>query len=114
MAQKSDAKQRKSTTVKIFGREYRIRSDERDESVQRIARFVDEKMQETARRAQAADPVGVAVLAAMNIAGEYFPARDDREATAGITAERVRRLIQIVDGSLAQTGSARGSSRARH
>ena len=113
MANRTDTKNKRSTVVKIFGREYRIRSDEDERTVQRIAKFVDEKMQEMARRAQTPDPLGVAVLAALNIAGEYFPLREQREATAGVTAERLRRLIHLVDGSLAQGSSPRATARAR-
>ena len=112
MAHKSDARQKRSTVVSIFGRDYRIRSDEDEQTVQRIAKFVNEKMQETAGRTQAPDPLGVAVLAALNIAGEYLPLREGRDATAGLTAERLRRLIHLVDGSLAHTALPRGSSRA--
>jgi len=113
MAHKTETRQKRSTVVNIFGREYHIRSDEDEQTVQRIAKFVDEKMQETARRTQTPDPLGVAVLAALNVAGEYFPMREAREATAGLTAERLRRLIHLVDGSLAHTASSRGSARAR-
>jgi len=113
MAHKSDARQKRSTVVNIFGREYRIRSDEDEKTVQRIAKFVNEKMQETAGRTQTPDPLGVAVLAALNIAGEYLPLREGRDATAGLTAERLRRLIHLVDGSLAHTALPRGSGRAR-
>ena len=114
MANKNDARQKRSTVVKILGREYRIRSDEDERTVQRIARFVDEKMQDMARRAQTPDPLGVAVLAALNIAGEYFPLREEREATTGVTAERLRRLIHLVDGSLTLTTPSRGTARARN
>ncbi len=113
MTQKNDAKQKKSTMVTIFGREYRIRSDEDEQTTRRVARFVDEKIQEVARRTQVHDPVGIAVLAALNIAGEHLPVREDREAASGVTAERLRRLIQLIDGTLAQTAPVRGSSRAR-
>lgn len=115
MAHKTDAKNKRSTVVKVFGREYRIRSDEDERTVQRIAKFVDEKMQEMARRTQVQtpDPLGVAVLAAMNIAGDYFPMREEREATSGLTAERMRRLIHLVDGTLAHTAPTRGTARTR-
>jgi cell division protein ZapA len=113
MAHKTDVRSKRSTVVNIFGREFRIRSDEDEQTVQRIAKFVDDKMQEMAGRSQAPDPVGVAVLAALNITGEYLPMREAREATAGLTAERLRRLVHLVDGALAHTASPRGSGRAR-
>ena len=111
MPQKSAGKARRATVVKVYGREYRIRSDEKEETVQRIARYVDEKMREMAQTAQSPDAVGVAVLTALNLAGEYLPRQNDRDDTAGMTSERIRKLIQIVDGSLAQTAPVRKSGR---
>jgi len=102
-ARKAQVKAKRSTVVKVFGRDYRLRSDESEESVQRIASYVDEKMQELAASIHSPDPLGVAVLTAMNVAGELLPSKEDRQATAGITAERVRRLISLVDGALGQT-----------
>jgi cell division protein ZapA len=113
MTSRTEVKSKRSTVVRIFGHEYRIRSDEDEQTVQRIAKFVDEKMQEMAKGAQTPDPLGVAVLAALNIAGEYFPLREQREATAGVSAERLRRLIHLVDGSLAQGSASRAAARAR-
>jgi cell division protein ZapA (FtsZ GTPase activity inhibitor) len=113
MIQKNDGRQKKPTMVTIFGREYRIRSDEDEQTTRRVARFVDEKIQEVARRTQVRDPLGITVLAALNIAGEHLPMRENREAAAGMTVERLRRLIQLVDGTLAQTAPVRSSSRAR-
>ncbi len=112
-ARRTEARAKRSTAVKIFGREYRIRSDESEESVQRIAAYVDGKMQELAGNPGSPDPLGVAVLAALNMAGELLPGRDDRQATAGITAERVRKLIHIADGALGETASGKRSRRSR-
>jgi cell division protein ZapA (FtsZ GTPase activity inhibitor) len=113
MGEKAEGKRKRSTVVKIYGREYRIRSDEDEETVQRIARYVDGKMREVGKSVASADPVGVAVLTALNIAGEYLPGLDDREATAGMTAERIRKLIQIVDQSLIRTDPRQRAGRSR-
>ena len=114
MSQKTSGKGKRSAVVKIYGREYRIRSDAKEATVQRIARYVDQKMREVARSTQSPDPLGAAVLTAMNLAGEYLPGQDDKEATAGMTADRIRKLIQLVEGSLAQTASRRRVSRKRN
>jgi cell division protein ZapA (FtsZ GTPase activity inhibitor) len=113
MAQKSEGKKKRSTVVKVYGREYRIRSDEDEQTIQRIARYVDGKMREVGKNTYSPDPVGVAVLAALNVAGEYLPGRDEREATAGMTAERIRKLLQIVDNSLARTDPGQRAGRSR-
>ena len=111
--EKGGARGKRSTTVNIFGREYRIRSDEKEETVQRIARYVDKKMREVAKSTPSPDPLGVAVLVALNVTGEYLPGREDRQATAGMTTDRVKKLIQTVDNALSQTGRMRSSGRSR-
>ena len=104
---------KRSATVNIFGREYRIRSNEKEETVQRIARYVDKKMREVAKSTASPDPLGVAVLVALNVTGEYLPDREERQATAGMTADRVKKLIQTVDKALSTTGPVRSPGRSR-
>ena len=104
---KARAKAKRATVVKVFGREYRVRSEEKEETVQRVARYVDKQMREVAKHTSSADPLGVAVLVALNVAGEYLPVREDRAAAAGVTAERVKKLIHLADNALAQAASDR-------
>ena len=106
-AMKASGKAKRSTVVKVFGREYRVRSDEKEETVQRVARYVDKQMREVAKNVASADPLGVAVLVALNVAGEYLPAREDRAAASGVTAEHVKKLIRLADNALSQTASGR-------
>ena len=106
-AMKAGGKVKRSTVVKVFGREYRVRSDEKEETVQRVARYVDKQMHEVAKSVASADPLGVAVLVALNVAGEYLPVREDRTAVSGVTAEHVKRLIRLADNALSQSASGR-------
>ena len=60
--------------IKIFDREYRIRlSDEEDKKyIRRLASYVDHKFNEVALKSKSVDSHKIAVLAALNIADEYF------------------------------------------
>jgi cell division protein ZapA (FtsZ GTPase activity inhibitor) len=75
--------------ITIRGRQYTVRSDEPEEDIEAVARFVDEKMSEISRRSF--DEYTVALLTALNIASEYYRFRRiiadrldglDREAAA--------------------------------
>ena len=110
---KGDGKAKRSTVVRVFGREYRVRSDQKEETVQRVARYVDKQMREVAKSSPSPDPLSVAVLVALNVTGEYLPSREDRDASAGMTADRVRKLIHLVDGTMNQTVRKRPSGRSR-
>jgi cell division protein ZapA len=61
--------------VEIFGQTYAVRGGEDPGHVEKIAAFVDARMQEVSRSSGAVDSVRVAVLAALNIADELFQAR---------------------------------------
>lgn len=55
--------------ITIRGREYTLRSDEPEEDLAAVARYVDGKMSELSR--PNIDDYTVAMLAALNIASEY-------------------------------------------
>ena len=61
-----------SVRVEIFGSEYRIRGDADPESIQEIAHYVDSKMREVSTETSLSSSLKVAILAALNIAGELF------------------------------------------
>jgi cell division protein ZapA len=64
--------------VEILGREYNIRSDEGEERVQKIAQYVDEKLRKTSEISKTTSTLNAAILAAMDIANEYFEALEGR------------------------------------
>ena len=66
--------------ITIRGRSYTVRSDQADDDVHAIARYVDAQLAQIAQRS-AADEYTVAILAALNIASEFdrFRRQVDRE-----------------------------------
>ncbi len=90
------------THVEILGRQYPVRSRLDAEAVARLGVYVREKMEAVASRAPRRDLVHVAVLAALNIADDYFRsldgrADDERHVRDGMLA--IEALVdQAVDG----------------
>ena len=64
--------------VEILGREYTIRSDEGEERVKKIAEYVDEKLKKISESTRTTSALNAAILAAMDIANEYFEAQEGR------------------------------------
>jgi cell division protein ZapA len=89
-------------TVEIAGQRYPIRSALDERYVAELAAYVDEKMRAAAHSAPESDILGLAVLVALNIADEYFRARDRQSGVEGELNERAMRLERIVDEVLAQ------------
>ena len=90
-------------TVEILGQRYPVRSSLVDPGyVSDLATYVDEKMRAAADKSPAGDSLKVAVLAALNIADEYFRCRDaDRSATDDVR-KRTMEIEQAVDQALAE------------
>jgi len=86
-------------TVEIAGQPYPIRSTLDAKYVGELAAYVDQKMRAASDAAPSSDLLGLAVLVALNIADEYFRARDQQ---IGELNARALRLEQLVDDVLAQ------------
>ena len=89
-------------TVEIAGQRYPIRSALDERYVAELAAYVDGKMRAAAEAAPASDLQGLAILVALNIADEYFRARQLQSSARGELNDRALRLEQIVDEVLAQ------------
>ena len=92
-------------TVEIAGQRYPIRSALDERYVTELAAYVDQKMRAASDSAPASDILGLAVLVALNIADEFFRARDQQSSSTGDLRERAVRLERIVDEALAQVAA---------
>ena len=89
-------------TVEIGGHRYPIRSALDERYVAELSAYVDGKMRAAAETAPASDLLGLAILVALNIADEYFRARQSQSSVRGELNDRALRLEQLVDEVLAQ------------
>ncbi len=64
----------KIVEIEIFGQKYRIRvkGEEDEKYISHLTSYVDQKMREVAVKSKSVDSLKIAVLAALNIADEYF------------------------------------------
>ncbi|MFO7262964.1 MAG: hypothetical protein A6D91_07980 [Bacillaceae bacterium G1] len=66
-------------TVDIYGKTYTIRGDAPTEWITQVAAYVDQKMRDIAGRHLYLDTAKIAVLAALNLADEYFRLKQEHE-----------------------------------
>jgi cell division protein ZapA len=92
-------------TVEIHGQRYPIKSTLDAAYVADLAAYVDEKMRLALKECPSGDTLKVAVLAALNIADEYFRACDDVHENQVGFAHRARELERILDMALASGGA---------
>jgi cell division protein ZapA len=88
-------------SVDIHGHRYPIKSSLDAAYVAELAAYVDQKMQLAGKECPTGDTLKVAVLAALNIADEYFRACDDVQDRQSGIGERVRELERMLDLALA-------------
>jgi cell division protein ZapA len=86
--------------VEIHGQPYPIRTSLDAAYVAELAAYVDEKMRLAAREASGSDTLKVAVLAALNIADEYFRARAEQRLGHDQLALRAGELERMLDLAL--------------
>jgi cell division protein ZapA len=91
--------EKRSVTVTIQGKRYRIRADGDVETVERAAELLDQTMARVRERSSTADSIDVAVLAALNLANRLTAERPSQPAVPGAD-ERVLELIRLVEGAV--------------
>ena len=92
-------------TVDINGLRYPIRSHLDPTYVAELASYVERKMQLASQESPAGDTLKIAVLAALNIADEFFRARQDGTQQRTGLAERTLELERMLDLALGTPSS---------
>jgi cell division protein ZapA len=77
--------------VTILGQQYTFKSDTDPKAIEQVADFVNERIDEVISSGYTADTLGAAVLALMNVAGEYLQLRDGNEAVQ--VQQRLEKLL---------------------
>ena len=88
-------------TVEIMGQRFLIRSSLDIEYIHRLASYVDHKIQAATEHSTGGDTVRIAVLAAMNIADEYFRSRDTETSLELAVKTRAGEIERMVEDALA-------------
>ncbi len=89
--------------VEILGREYTVKSDEGEERVKKIAEYVNEKLKRISENTKTISTLNVAILAAMDIANEYFEVLEGHNSlTQKVEKIEVKssRLIEMINSKI--------------
>jgi cell division protein ZapA len=88
--------------VTILGQEYVFKTDADPVEIERIADFVNARIDEVVASGRGADTVGVVVLALMNVAGDYFQLLNGDMGESGDVQGRLEQLLNRVEKALPQ------------
>lgn len=87
----------KAVDVEIFGATYPVRADTDRDQVLELARAVDRTMRDVAGKVRTTDRSAIAVLAALNLADEYFRCQKMLEGERAAVAEKLAALTSRLE-----------------
>ena len=82
--------------VKILGQRYKVRSDEKEDYVQGLAKYLTEQLDEVQKNTKTVATHNLAVLAALNITDTLFKLREDDTNLKKEVREKVRRILKLI------------------
>jgi cell division protein ZapA len=83
--------------VEILGRPLTLKSSLTPEHLQTVAKLVDEQLQQMQRAFPASPLTDLAILAALNLAGEFIEIKEDYQQLRTEIEERSRQLIEKLE-----------------
>ncbi|MBW1721438.1 MAG: cell division protein ZapA [Deltaproteobacteria bacterium] len=86
--------------VRIREHEYLVKGGENEQEVKRIAEYVNSKLKEIYDTSEGLSEKKAAILAALNIAGDYFQLLKEKEALLKQIKQRTESLIFTIDSSI--------------
>ncbi len=86
-----------TTQVNIYKQTYHVRSSGDSSYVRELALYVDQRMSEVAEHTPTVDTLKVAILAALNIADEYFSATKKLGALDHRVSQKSEEMLALLE-----------------
>lgn len=84
--------------VTIYGQQYTVKGKADPSYITSVAKYVNDKMEEIENTLSSfQSPLRIAILAAMNIADEYFNSKKENEDILRTVDEKSKFLIDLID-----------------
>jgi len=97
MVEYSHSEEGEHIKVNIHGVEYSIAGEVDDDYIQRLARYVDEKMWEVAESNALTSDTKIAVLVALNIANELFMLKEANTQERKKATKKAKDLLSKIE-----------------
>jgi cell division protein ZapA len=86
--------------IKVFGQTYTVKSDAKEDHIQEVARYVNEKMDEVLRKTRSISTLNVAILTALNLADDLLKEKEKREDLLREIEMKSKDLAEKIDSRL--------------
>ncbi len=104
--------------ITIYGKTYNIKTDLSAVNPQDLADYVNEKRHELSNSKTKPSTIDLAILTALNIAGELFEVKEtakqnmtQKKSSQKEEDQKARHLVQMVEKELSQIQSSKGAVR---
>ncbi len=88
---------KKKYQIRVLGQDISVLSDSGDEHVEAVVSYVNDKVSEIQKNTKAINVLQVAVLAALNVADEYFKLQGEKEDICHQMESRSEQLIHLIN-----------------
>lgn len=92
---------KKSFEVKVLNQKFVLKTDSDERYVQKVADLVNEKVFNIQEKTKSVSSLNVAILAALNIADDYYKIKSKRSNKVASVEKRLRELMQILESEVA-------------
>jgi cell division protein ZapA len=86
-----------STEVYILGKKYTIKGEAPEEHIQKLARYIEEKIKDVCNKFPNIAPTNALILATFNIADDLFQARAEQDDVAKHIEEKAALLVELFE-----------------
>lgn len=83
--------------VNIYGMEFTLRSQDDPKYLEDLVKFVDGRIRELAVHTKAISTANLAILAALNIADEYFKAQKEWQEKKESASQKVSNVLHLIE-----------------
>lgn len=83
--------------IKVFGQVYTVKTDAQEDHIQKVAQYVNEKMDEVTKNTKSVSSLNVAILTALNIADDLISEKAKRLALVEEVERKSKDLAEKIN-----------------
>jgi len=96
--------QERLVEIKVFGQTYTVKTEAEEDHIQKVAQYVNEKMDEVLKKTRSISTLNVAILTALNLADDLLKEREVRAALLRDIEMKSKDLAEMIDLRLSGEG----------
>ncbi|MDL1873176.1 cell division protein ZapA [Deltaproteobacteria bacterium PRO3] len=91
---------KKTFEVVLLNQKFQLKSESDEKYVQRVADYVNKKLFDIQEKTKSVSSLNVALLAALNIADDFFRIKTTDKGKVGEARAKVREILGLIDRQL--------------